>query len=57
VRVETREVYMENRDGLLMHGEADGSTKRNATEGCIIMSPKFREWIQDNGGGELTVVR
>jgi lipoprotein-anchoring transpeptidase ErfK/SrfK len=45
------------RKGFLMHGEAKGNEKKNASEGCIVMSPQFREWIQDNGGGELTVVR
>lgn len=47
---------MAGRDGgFLIH--SDMTDHQTGSAGCIIMSDQFRQWIQDNGGGDLTVVR
>jgi RHS repeat-associated protein len=40
--------------GFLIHGD---NKKHTASEGCIILPPEVRKWIQKNGGGDLEVVR
>jgi RHS repeat-associated protein len=47
---------MGGRNGFLIH-EGNRSGRQTASEGCIIMPKWFRQWIQENGGGQLIVTR